>query len=159
MTNKAIYVSPMQETYIRFAPVRDVVAPCAYIVLCTEPGGHTVRLSFSNIRGASARDLLVRFDSVMACMSHTEFAHPWEATPTAEIPRLEGRWDGYAFPLLEVKNSQWLASFTDFQTIGLARSMPRHFRFVSLDNVVDLLMYGDGAVTAEWIVATPQNAP
>ena len=68
---------------------------------------------------------------------------------------VEGRWDSYAFPLLEVRDSQWLASFTDVQTIGLARKITRHFRFVSLDNVVDLLMYGDGAVTAEWVVATP----
>lgn len=141
----------MQETYIPFTPVAGVVAPCAYAVLCTEPGDYTVRLSFSNVIGAPAQDLLVRFDSVMACMSHAEFSHPWEAMSKAELPRLEGRWDGYAFPLLEVKDSDWLASFTDCQTIGLARDVVRHFRFVSLDNVVDVLMYGDGAVTAEWI--------
>jgi hypothetical protein len=159
MTNKTICESPMQETYIRFTPVADVAAPCAYIVLRTEPGCHTVRLSFSNMRGEPPRDLVLHFDSVMACMSHTKFAHPWEAMRIAELPRLEGRWNGYAFPLLEVRNSQWLASFGDFQSMGLERKIVRHFRFVSLDNIVDLLMYGDGVVTAEWVVATPQDVP
>lgn len=144
----------VQETYIPFTPVADVIAPCAYAVLCTEPGDCTVRLSFSNVRGAPARDLLVRFDSVMACMSHTKFSHPWEAMSITELPRLEGEWDGYAFPMLEVKDSCWLATFTDYQAIGLAREAVRHFRFLSLDNLVDVLMHGDGVVTAEWVTVT-----
>lgn len=89
-------------------------------------------------------------------MSHAEFSHPWEAMSIAELPRLEGRWNGYAFPLLEVKDSHWLASFTDSQAIGLARDAVRHFRFVSLDNLVDVLLYGDGVVTAEWIAVAQE---
>ena len=156
MVHETTPKSSMQETYIPFMPVADVVGPCAHAVLCTEPGDCTVRLSFSNVRGAPARDLLVRFDSVMACMSHAEFSHPWEAMSIAEIPRLAERWNGYAFPMLEVMDSHWLASFTDTQAIGLARGAVRHFRFVSLDNIVDVLMYGGGVVTAEWVADTQE---
>jgi hypothetical protein len=147
------------ETYLRFTPAVNLDAPCAFIAMSTGPEEHTVRLGFSAIRDAPPRDLIVRFGSrVMASMSHEEFVHPWQAAPNkAEVPRLDGKWTGFAFPLLEVRNSQWLASFSDSEIFGWRREAARHFRFVSLGDTVDVLTSGD--VTAEWVtVATASLA-
>jgi hypothetical protein len=145
----------MAETYLRWTPVPDVVAPCAYIVLCTDPVDHTVRLCFSAVRDAPPREVVIRFGrDVMACMSHEEFAHPWHMDDsTGEVPRIGGRWGKYTFPLLEVRDSVWLATFSDSQIEDERRAVARHFRFVSLDNTVDVLTNGDA--TAEWVPAAP----
>lgn len=139
------------ETYLRFTPVPNLDAACGHITLCIGPEEQIVRLGFSAVRGAPPRDLVVRFDSgVMASMSHEEFVHPWqEAANIGEVPRLAGTWAGYSFPLLEVRNSQWLRSFSDGQIFGWQREAARHFRFVSLGQIVDVLTAGD--VGAEWV--------
>lgn len=141
----------MQETYSRFSSVDSVDGPCAFIVLCNKPGAHSIRLCFSNIVGAASRDLVIRFDSVIACMSHTKYAHPWETYPITEIPQLGGDWGNAAYPLLEVKDSLWLDAFSATQSVGLDRDTVRHFRFVSLDNIVDVLVYGQCVLTTEWV--------
>lgn len=141
----------MQETYSRLSSVENIDGPCAFIVLCTEPSAHWIRLCFSKIVGATSRDLVMRFDSVIACMSHTKYAHPWEASPITEIPQLGGRWGSAAYPLLEVKDSLWLDSLSESQSVGLDRDTVRHLRFVSLDNIVDVLVYGKCVVVTEWI--------
>lgn len=84
-------------------------------------------------------------------MSHTKYAHPWETYPIAEIPQLGGNWDSAAYPLLEVKDSLWLDAFSATQSVGLDRDTVRHFRFVSLDNIVDVLVYGQCVLTIEWV--------
>jgi hypothetical protein len=107
------------------------------------------------VRGGGERDLRVRFGrDVVACMSHREFAHPWQAYgDAAEVPRLAGPWAAYAYPLLLVGNSRWLASFGDGQIPDFERALVRHFRFVSLGNTVDVLTTGDAS--AEWAARPP----
>ena len=141
------------ESYTKWEPVAGVVSPCGYIVLHADPLAHTVLLRFSTLRDAPPRDLLLRFGrQVVACMSHDEFVHPWQAhAPISEVPRLDGWWAPYAFPLLKVRQSRWLASFADTQILEQQREELTHYRFVSLDNTVDLL--ASGAVTAEWVPA------
>jgi hypothetical protein len=145
----------VNETYFRWEPVPDVSAPCADIVLHADPGDVTVRLRFSQMRDAAPRDLLVRFGrEVAACMSHDEFLHPWQADETAgEVPRLGGAWGRYAHPLLLVHGSRWLASFSDGQLVDYQHLTLTHYRFVSLDNTVDVLATGDA--TAEWVPPAP----
>lgn len=142
------------ETYLRFTPVPNLDAPCGHITLCIGPAEQIVQLRFSGVGRAPPKDLIVRFDSgVLAAMSHEEFVHPWqEATNIGDVPkldRLDGEWAGYAFPLLEVRNSEWLRSFSDGQIFGRQREAARHFRFVSLGQTVDVLTAGD--VAAEWV--------
>lgn len=143
----------MTETYSRWEPVAGVAAPCAGIVLHADPADTRVLLRFSQVRDAPGRDLLVRFGrDVLACTSHDEFVHPWQADgATGEVPRLPPPWDRYAFPLLLVDGSHWLASFADSQILDEHRALARHFRFVSLDNTVDVLTIGDAE--AEWVPA------
>src|SRR5687768_6032595 len=141
----------MTETYTRWDAVSGIVMPCADIVLHADPVDLTVRLRFSGVRDGGDRDLLIRFGrDVVACMSHDEFVHPWQAyVPAGDVPRLEGRWSAYAFPLLVVSGSRWLASFGDGQILDEQRAAIRHFRFVSLDNTVDVLTAEPAS--AEWI--------
>jgi hypothetical protein len=140
------------ETYTRFEPIVDIAAPCAAIVLHADPAALTVRLIFSDVRGSTGHDVLVRFGrEVVACMSHDEFVHPWQVDlAAAEVPCLGGAWTQYAFPLLLVEGSHWLASFSDSQIAEGERAVARHFRFVSLDNIVDVLTLGDAE--AEWVL-------
>jgi hypothetical protein len=137
------------ETYARWEPVAGVTSPCG-ILLEVGPSTVTARLRFSAV-GAAPRDLLLTFAGrVVACMSHEEFAHPWHAEELdAEVPRLDGRWARYAFPLLEVRNSRWLASFSDSQILDPDRPGLTHYRLVSLDNTVDVL--AAGGVAAAWV--------
>jgi hypothetical protein len=141
------------ESYARWQPVPDVTTPCAEIVLYADPGATTVRLRFSLVRDAAPRDLVLGFGrDVVACTSYEEFAHPWQlATGDGAVPRLAEPWAGYAFPLLLVQPSRWLASFSDYQLDDERRSAAAHYRLVSLDNTVDVLT--TGRVTAEWVAA------
>jgi hypothetical protein len=143
------------ETYVRWQPVFDVDSPCAHIVLCTNADDLSIRLCFSAVQGAAPRDLLLRFGSdVLASMSHDEFVHPWNAgDPAGDVPRLGHAWPGFAFPLLEVQDSRWLASFSDSQISDDQRVAARHLRFVSLDNTVDVLTLGE--IGAAWVAPAP----
>jgi hypothetical protein len=144
----------MTESVSRWHPVSDVESPCGDIVLHAEPGAVTARLTFSTVRDRPPRDVLVRFGRVLACASHEEFAHPWNTLNPAEPwPRLEGEWATYAYPLLEVHNSQWLASFSDSQVLDPERAAARHYRFVSLDNIVDVLTLEEAQ--AAWVPPAP----
>jgi hypothetical protein len=145
---------PVTETYARWDAVPGIGMPCADIVLHADPTDLTVRLRFSGMRDGGGRDLLIRFGhEAIACTSHDEFVHPWHAdTAAGDVPRLDGQWSAYAFPLLRVSGSRWLASFGDGQILDEQRAAIRHFRFVSLDNTVDVLTAGDPS--AEWIPAS-----
>ncbi|HEU4630108.1 MAG TPA: hypothetical protein VFS08_10175, partial [Gemmatimonadaceae bacterium] len=153
----ATCIVDVTETYTRFQPVDGVAAPCAAAVLHGKPAAVTVRLVFSDVRGNPGRDLLVHFGrEVVACMSHDAFVHPWQVdNATGEVPCLDAPWAQYAFPLLLVEGSHWLASFSDSQVGDGERAVARHFRFVSLANIVDVLALGD--VEAEWILPALQR--
>jgi hypothetical protein len=144
----------MTEQYARWEPVAGVNAPCFHVVLHDDPADLTVLLRFSAVTGGVDDDLLIRFGrDVVACMSHDEFVHPWQAYDDgAPVPRLGGEWASYAYPLLLVSDSRWLASFSDSQILDDQRAAARHFRFVSFDNTVDVLTVGEAV--AEWIAPT-----
>jgi hypothetical protein len=139
------------ESYTRWEPASGIASPCADIVLHGDPRSTTVLCRFSEVRGALPRDLAIRFGTdVVASMSHEEFVHPWQRESRgALVPRLEGEWRRYAFPLLEVHDSEWLASFSDGEILEPDRVGLRHFRLVSLDNTVDIL--ARGTPEAEWV--------
>jgi hypothetical protein len=76
---------------------------------------------------------------------HEEFAHP-HVDADDKLPALPGSRGGY--PLLEVRNSEWIASFSESRLQGDG-SLPQHFQFLSLSYFVDVLSYI--LPTAEWI--------
>jgi hypothetical protein len=144
----------MTEQYTRWEPVAGVEVPCFDVVLHADPVDLTVLLRFSAVTSVLEHDLLIHFGrDVVACMSHDEFVHPWQAYgDVAPVPRLAGKWAPYAYPLLLVSDSRWLASFSDSQILDNERAAARHFRFVSFDNTVDVLTVGDAV--AEWVAPT-----
>ena len=143
----------MTETYARWEPVAGITSPCLEAILHADPADVTVSLTFSVMEGH--RDMRVRFGwDVIACMSHAEFAHPWQAyTDVGEVPRLAEKWARYAYPLLLVSGSHWLASFRENELIDYDYAAIRHFRFYSLGNTVDVLTVGDPS--AEWVEPVP----
>lgn len=147
----------MTEQYTRWEPAAGVNAPCSDVILHADPADLTVLLRFSAVTDGIERDLLIRFGrDVVACMSHDEFVHPWQAyDDVAPVPRLAGEWAPYAYPLLLVSDSRWLASFSDSQILDDQRAAARHFRFMSFDNTVDVLTVGEAV--AEWV--TPAHPP
>lgn len=139
------------ESYSQWETVPAVVAPFGDIILHTDRAAFTVLLRSSGLGQGPSRDLLVQCgENVIACMSHDEFAHPWNGSDEIrQVPKLEGEWARFAYPLLKVKDSEWLATFSSSQILDDQRSATTHLRFVSLDNTVDLLFVGKAS--AEWV--------
>ena len=101
----------------------------------------------------TSRDLLVRFaGGTLAAMSHEEFVDPWNTPDRAAtyvaLPRVGGT---STYPLIEVRDSEWLASFPDSHILDDQRRIAKHFRFLSLDNTVDVLTLSPP--TAAWVPA------
>ena len=94
----------------------------------------TVTLVFSEIADGGDSDLRIDFGRVPAYSVYEELLHPWE--PSEPGPRLAGRWEGYIYPLLQVKNSKWMASLPN-----LSMNDPDciHYRLLTLDQIVDVL--------------------
>lgn len=137
------------ERYDAWAPLDGIASPCASVVLHAAYDV-TVRLLFSEMRNAPPRDLLISFqERVFACTSFEEFVHPWEWEERGQVPRLGDPWAGYTFPLVRISDSRWLASFSDSQILAPERPSITHYRFLSLDNIVDVL--AAGPVLSEWV--------
>ena len=107
-----------------------------------------VRIQLAGYSGG--RDLMLDFGPhVFAFMSHDEFLHPWnDDSHHGSVPKLGEAWARYAFPLLRVHDSRWVASFGDSQLLWGDRETVTHYRIVSLDHTVDVLT--SGMVSAAW---------
>jgi hypothetical protein len=112
------------ESYSRWELVRGIDLPCADILVEIGVARTAIRLRSSVMSDGPPRDLLLDFGPrILACMSHEEFVHSWNGTRSTEaVPTLGGRWERYAFPLLQVHNSEWLASFSDSQVLDPERA-------------------------------------
>lgn len=145
------------ETYSKWEPLEGIVTPCAQIDLHIDASSYRAILRFAYITEGLDRDLELDFGTeVMAVMSHDEFAHPWAKygkDSAGSVPRLDGRWKDYSFPLLRVKSSIWESSFTDSQILDFQRVRLQHVRLVSLDNTVDILTQAEASAT--WMPADP----
>ncbi|MBB4634225.1 hypothetical protein [Longimicrobium terrae] len=116
----------------------------------TAAAAFTVSLEFSAVRSAARLDLRLEFrERVFACMSHEEFVHPWQYEQHGPVPRLSPPWERYAFPVLKVHDSRWLASFSDSQILDVELPEVIHYRFVTLDHTADVLASGE--VHASWV--------
>ena len=125
------------ESYSRWELVQGIDLPCADILMEIGVARTEIRLRFSVMSDGPPRDLLLDFGPrILACMSHEEFVHPWnDSRSTEAVPTLGGRWERYAFPLLQVHNSEWLASFSDSQVLDPERAASLRQGFKSrLDN-------------------------
>ena len=143
------------ETFTRWEPVRGIDRPCSEVLIQMSPAATLARLRFAE-QDDLVLDLGLR---VPAFMSHEEFVHPWAGEDAdVPLPKLSDRWARYSYPLLEVHQSRWLASFTDSQIMDWERAAAKHYRLISLDNTVDLLVIGP--VVASWVPSLPtENQP
>jgi hypothetical protein len=137
------------ETFFRWEPVTGIAAPC-FDVRFVDRGLVELILTFSRVHGGHPDDLWLQFTpNVLAFTSHDEFVHPWNRYEHGPVPRLEGRWTQYLFPLLVVNDSEWAREIVDGQIHQ--RSWYTHYRIVSLDHTVDILT--SGTPIARWISA------
>lgn len=145
-------VNPEQpvERQERWQPVEGIATPAGGALLADGHDGLDVTLLFSEIKGGIDSDLHIKFGHVLAYSVYEEFVHPWE-TLEAE-PRLAGRWERYIYPLLEIKDSKWIASLPDLLTIH-----PNciHYRLLTLDQIVDVLSCKPPEVS--WVSGRPDE--
>ena len=130
----------MSQTFDRWLAVPDVVEPFAGISVVSRGDGATTLYLH-----AKGRDLRVTFRQIWALTIHEEFAHP-DVDGNFEFPLLTN--NPGAYPLLTVKNSQWLNSFSETR-LAAQPGTPIHYQFLSMSYIVDVLSYW--RPEAEWI--------
>lgn len=140
------------ERYEKWEPVEGITTPAGGALINEDIEGLSVTLIFSEIVNGLQADLRIHFRGVAAYTVHEEFVHPWNAYVSEPIPKLEETWKGWSFPLLIVKNSVWLGSFSEHQLIDRPDSV--HYRFVTLGSTVDVLC--GGLPEASWIKPQPR---
>ena len=135
------------EHYDKWQPEAAVHSPAARAVVKEDHSGLVVTLIFSEVVGGPNSDLRIAFGRVPAYATYEEFVHPWNTYETKPPPKLSGRWESYCFPLLIVRNSIWLDSFSESQLINYPECI--HYRLVTLDQIVDVLC--NKAPEVSWI--------
>lgn len=125
------------EHYDKWQPEAAVHSPAARAVIKEDHSGLVVTLIFSEVVGGLNSDLRIAFGRVPTYAAYEEFVHPWNSYETKPPPKLDGQWQSYCFPLLIVRNSVWLDSFSESQLINYPESI--HYRLVTLDQIVDVL--------------------
>lgn len=131
------------EEFERWRGVPEVDAPCAGVDLHLVDGLLSVRLLFSHMVGGLSEDLVLTFRQPVAVTSFDEFQHPWNFEASGEIPRLAGKWDRYAYPMLTVRGSEWVRLAE-----GNGRVNLRHLRIVTLEDTIDIV--GGDPVSITW---------
>lgn len=125
------------EGYKKWEPVKGVTTPAARASVEENHGGLGVTLFFSEIVDGIGSDLYINFGRVPAYTVHEEFVHPWNVHHTEAPPLLDGEWGRYCYPLLIVKDSVWLDSFSDGRLISYPDCI--HYRLITLDQTADVL--------------------
>lgn len=135
----------MVERQEQWHPVKGIVTPAASASIEQDDEGLVVTLLFSNIIDGLETDLRIAFGRVRAYTVYGEFVHPWNRFQK-EFPKLPGKWGKYTFPLLLIHDSEWLSWLSDL----LIPPLPIHYRFVTLDQIVDVLCTKPPEVS--WVV-------
>lgn len=118
----------------KWEPIEGVMSPAGGVRVAEDHTGLTVTLLFSEIKGGPESDLQINFGHIVGYSVYEEFVHPWESVNLA--PRLAGHWEGYIYPLLEIKNSKWMASLPH---LSLVDPNCVHYRLLTVDEIVDVL--------------------
>lgn len=118
----------------KWEPIHPIESPAASALISENNEGLTVTLLFSKIVDGRHADLCIKFGPVLAYTVYEEFVHPWETLEAA--PRLTGRWETYIYPLLQIKDSQWMAALPNLLFV---HPDAMHYRLLTLDKIVDVL--------------------
>ena len=118
----------------KWEPVEGIVTPAARAAIDETHDGLVVIMVFSEIVNGLKSDLRINFGRVPAYSVYEEFVHPWSLeTPP---PKLTGEWARFAYPLLQVRDSEWMHSLSD-RLINFPGCV--HYRLLTLDQFVDVL--------------------
>jgi hypothetical protein len=137
------------EHYEKWEPVKGITTPAGYALIKADQSGLSVTLLFSEVVGGLHTNLRLNCGRVPAYTVHEEYVHPWNTYVAEPLPKLSETWLGkeWPFPLLVVKPSLWLASFSEHQLIDYTELI--HYRFVTLGQTVDVLC--SGVPAAFWV--------
>ena len=148
----------MAEGFSKWRPIDDLLeTPCAALEVhgvhrCSE--NLTLLLKFSDVVDNPAKDLRIEFEYAPAYMCFDESIHPWSDENIIGLPLCAAyKWGRHCWPLLEVHQSKWLASFSDSRLAPFSHQDHRHYRIVTLDQTADIL--SRGSVRAGWIDVMP----
>ena len=118
----------------KWEPIDGIRTPAASALITEDHDGLIVTLLFSDIVDDGDFDLRLKFGRVLAYTVYEEFVHPWETSEAA--PRLDGKWETTIYPLLQIKDSRWIASLPNFLT---HHPDSIHYRLLTLDEIVNVL--------------------
>jgi len=124
----------MSEREEKWEPVEGIVTPAARAVVDEDEGGLVVTMMFSEIVDGLTSNLHINFGRVPAFTVYEEFAHPW--LPETPPPKLTGEWARFSFPLLQIRDSEWMISLTKQLS---PYPVLIHYRLITLDQIVDVL--------------------
>jgi hypothetical protein len=141
------------QTHVRWQPLPEIPeTPCADFSLRSFYEDNLgITMKYSWIKGNAPQDLFLDFSEVRAFRVFWDGDNVWH--DTSERPRCA---DGEEFwPLVEVRNSEWLAG-VEFATSRAAAELEkeeewRHLHFMTLQRHVDIL--ARGPISAKWIPA------
>lgn len=88
--------------------------------------------------GKGRTHIKLSFEDVIAYMLHDEFSHP-NMEQSFAPPRSEN--SSCYYPALEIRNSEWKATFSDYRLQGDTESV-RHYQFLSSSNILDVMFKG-----------------
>ena len=93
--------------------------------------------------GEGKNHISCSFENVLAYQFHEEFSHPFMKQAKSEsVPPYSGEGKWY-YPALEILNSNWLAKFSDIQTMSALKYEIKHYQFLSGSNILDVLFFGE----------------
>lgn len=135
--------APSRQSFERWFPVAD--APACFGGYSLHDDSDGLRVILHPVKG-SDRDLVLLFRSaVLGYCVFDEFAHPrYHQEPSPE-PSPEFPWGTH--PLLIVRDSEWLATFTDSQLAPWFGEVVHYFIY-TLDRSLDVLTHA--APDAHW---------
>jgi hypothetical protein len=142
----------MSERCETWKPIRHIEFPCADISFA-RGGNGVVRalMHFSRVRNGASQDLELLFSGTIGLRWAPEHFAFTASLPilSKPLPKIAGgQWSGWTFPLLNVFESPWLASYQ-----GLPGTERRqHFWLVAMNDEVHIIALPE--VTARWI--TPE---
>lgn len=145
----------MRQLLTRWCPVAGLPDTPIYdfAVESLECGKASLTCNYANIVGSDGRNLLLTFHEMLAFRVHWDGDAPMVGR-YQDAPRCQG--DRYIWPLLDVKNSEWLAS-GDFDTSrAIAEALNQapwaQFSIVTLERSIDVIARGE--ISADWIAPT-----
>lgn len=136
----------MPEHYIIWEPLPGIAFPCAGISF----GYHhktdlRVLMHFSNVVNGPGQDLLLTFRGVIGFRWNPEDLGSVFYPARSPLPTVtDSRWKDWTFPLLEVCDSSWLATYKGYPSADGRK----HYNLVAMNDLVDILALPD--VVATW---------